>query len=290
MSNKTQHDRALHINKGVTAPSLTDVITLNGSEFDLSGSTAKFRMRPALVQTLKVDAVATPLNQTTNKGGIQYDWISADLDTEGIYYFWWRVTLPNTSIIETPERQLVVDGHTPGQGVTVGEVFNRVRGHIPNSMTALSQDGRYGDIRIQQKIDVVKWKLFHTAIDPVFEATSYNPLVLDYLGKRATLEIIPAAVDYWTDNPETVTSTGTDEIVSYPDRIDALWKIYDRLTIEVDKLEPEVIPYIPLSVTRRARAAVDTRKEDMVTSDPENWGKAFGDPWSVNPIPWGPVQ
>lgn len=287
MSIKSQYDFPLKIGKGVTSPSFSDHILENGKEIDLTGATVKFQLRDTSKNTLKIDTAGTVENQTTDKGGVRYDWTSTDLDTPGEYSAWWHVTLASSKILKTDPIILIVDDHlSSGLGVTTGEIYQRIKGHIPNTINALSRDPRYGDIKIQQKIDLSKFRLFSTSVSAQYEATTYNPLVLDFLAKKSTIEIIPSAVDFWMDSPQVVNTTGTDEVVSYPDRIDALWRIYERLSIEVEKLEAEVLSDIPTTIRRGIPAATDTRSEDMITSDPQDWGRQFADPLNRSRLPW----
>lgn len=56
-------------------------------EVDLTGSTATFTMVRDGTITKKIDAVACVIDpdQVTNKGQLQYNWITGDLDTLGNY-------------------------------------------------------------------------------------------------------------------------------------------------------------------------------------------------------------
>jgi len=53
--------------------------------------------------------------------------------------------------------------------------------------------------------------------------------VLDYAAKVALLRMIPVAVDWWANHPTSITTTGTSENLTYPDRIEALIKLQDWL-------------------------------------------------------------
>ncbi len=286
MSAKTQIYNPLRFGKDDTSPSIADVITIDDEETDLTGSTVTFQMRPLANSNLKINSAAVLENQLTNKGGVRYDPVTNDFDTAGEFFGRWRIVLPSSKIQTTPEFLIVVDEFSDGVGVLTGDIYQRVRGHLPNSLAALSKDPRFGDIRIQQKIDLVKYRLFATSVSPALEATSYNPMVLDFLAKKSTIEIIPAAVDFWTDNPQTLNTTGTDEVISYPDRIAALWKVYERIAAEIEKLEADVLADLVTTTRKRVPAAVDTRAEDMVTNDPIDMGRAFADPHIINSLPW----
>jgi len=97
--------------KGNRSPSLTDIITVDGSVFDLTGSTVKLKMRPIDSPTLKVDTAAVVVSAAA--GTVRYDWAALDVDTAGRYMLWWEVTLPTAKVQETPATVLVMLDHAP---------------------------------------------------------------------------------------------------------------------------------------------------------------------------------
>jgi len=99
--------------KGNRSPSITDTIRVDGAVFDLTGSTVKFKMRLQPSGTLKVNAAATVV--TAAAGTVRYDWQATDVDTVGLYLFWWEVTLASGKIQETPAAPLVLLDHAPAQ-------------------------------------------------------------------------------------------------------------------------------------------------------------------------------
>jgi hypothetical protein len=94
---------ALRHPKGDLAPSWTDTILLDGaapgSAFD--SASVKFQAHFAGSQTLKIDAAASFVSSTA--GTVQYDPVSADVDTEGDLIFWWLVTLSSGDTLRTPQ-------------------------------------------------------------------------------------------------------------------------------------------------------------------------------------------
>jgi len=162
--------------------------------------------------------------------------------------------------------------------MSLGAIADRVRGYIPQTYQALANASYYGETLIQQHIDDVKFKLFATSVDYGLEATVYDRYVLRYVGKVCAVDIIPSAIDFWMDQLQSETLTGTDEQIAYPDRINALEKTYAKLTAELDaereEFESWVTPTIRLS---GVSPLVDTSNDDEVTSDPADFVKEYGD-------------
>lgn len=94
-------------------PSITDTITVDGSAFNLSGSTVKFQMREVSTDVLTVDAAATVVSAVA--GTVRYDWAAADVDTAGEYRAWWLVTTSGLTQA-TPEFTVLLVPHSEPTG------------------------------------------------------------------------------------------------------------------------------------------------------------------------------
>ena len=107
---------------------------------------------------------------------------------------------------------------------------------MPGSYRAMvdTPNAYYGITELQGVADYVKFRLFGSAAVPAAsEASTYDPLLTDYLGKLTTLQFIPAAIDFWGDQLIQEQTTGTNESVTYPDRREGLWKVFERIRAEV---------------------------------------------------------
>lgn len=218
---------------------LEDQITIDGRPYDLTGASVTFRMRNHKQTTLKVDSSGNISNPPGTDGKVQYDWVAADLDTPGEYLGWWKIVPTSGDPIEVGEFFIIVAQHAPGQRTRTGEIARLARSYIPNTWDSLENSPKYGDSLLQDRINATKIRLFGTIVAAEDEE-DYNYQVIDFAAKLSVLSIIPAGIDYWMDRRQTVSSTGTNETVSYPDRIDALWKIHERLAIEVAEERAEI--------------------------------------------------
>jgi len=86
---------------------------------------------------------------------------------------------------------------------------------------------------LQALADYVKFRLFATVAEPADEASAWNLGVRQFVGKLTTLQYIPAAIDFWDSRLAAKTTTGTNEVVTYRDQREGLFKLYDTLTKEV---------------------------------------------------------
>lgn len=82
-------DRLLYY-VGDRNPSITETITVDGTAVNLTGLSAKFKMRAVGSSTLKVNAAVS--NTLDSTGVVRYDWLAIDVDTEGEYICWWEIT------------------------------------------------------------------------------------------------------------------------------------------------------------------------------------------------------
>lgn len=91
-------------------PVLTDTITAEGTAVDLTASTVKFKMRPAVSDRLTIDAAATVVSAAA--GTVSYPWATVDTDTVGSFLCWWEVTT-SAKTQDTPEFALLIVEHAP---------------------------------------------------------------------------------------------------------------------------------------------------------------------------------
>ena len=79
---------------GNRSPSISEQITVNGTAFDLTSSTVRFKMRAVGSSTLTVDQSAVIV--VAAQGTVRYDWSAADVTaigtTGGTFLVWWEVT------------------------------------------------------------------------------------------------------------------------------------------------------------------------------------------------------
>lgn len=116
-----------------------------------------------------------------------------------------------------------------------GAIADEARGHLGVTWSYLSKDSvRYGDTFLQRKVDNAKNQIFGEVVDPDDEETLYAREVIEYAGKAAALKIIPGAADYWASQ-KVVDSSGQKENATWVDRVEAIWKLRDRLKAEVEE-------------------------------------------------------
>jgi hypothetical protein len=106
------------------------------------------------------------------------------------------------------------------------------------------------DAQLQGHIETTKLRVYN-AVVLVDEEEDIDIRVQDYIAKLACLQVIPAGVDYWMNQFQSVAVTaGTNEVTSYPNRVEALWKVYERILIETKQDQAEIDAIIGVSKTR----------------------------------------
>jgi hypothetical protein len=150
-----------------------------------------------------------------------------------------------------------------------GPIMLNARAQIPQAWDALARSSIFGSELLTQVTNYIKFRLWATVVDASIEATTYDPVGQLYAGKLIALQIIPAAADYWSDQLTSETTTGTNETISYPDRIASLWRIHARLLTEVKELSQEFdAVYGRTAVRRLAMPTVSDSDIPYVTVNP----------------------
>lgn len=157
-----------------------------------------------------------------------------------------------------------------------GEIANRTKAIMPITWDALSKDTRYGEELLRQTIDTVKERIMGEVVDPENE-DNYPLVVIDYLSKLSAIELINPGIDFWMSMPQSATTTGTSEEVTYPSRTAELRNLRTNLLAEIKRLEPEVIPLIDYKrVSRAPRASSSTQNDPFITPSPQEFPRPYG--------------
>lgn len=164
----------------------------------------------------------------------------------------------------------------------MGAVTEEVRKRVPGSYRAMltassdTHPSYYTQSDVQSLADYVKFRLFGTVVQAAAEASLYDPLLLNFVGKLTTLQFIPAAVDYWGDQLIQESTTGTNENVTYPDRRPELWRVFDSLRAEVNGEFSEMAEKYGFIIYGGAGNIPQVTYGDngrgvLITEDPQNW-------------------
>jgi hypothetical protein len=98
-----------------------------------------------------------------------------------------------------------------------GVIATRLQALLPITWDALQNDPRVGDGVLQSAIDVAKSTVTGQDVDPSLEG-NYPVVVVDYIAKMAAIELIITGIDFWMNQSLSITSSGTNESLSYIDR------------------------------------------------------------------------
>lgn len=150
-------------------------------------------------------------------------------------------------------------------------IYELARTNLPNTWDTLANNTYYGEPLLQSKVDFVKYRIFSTIVNSTIEESVYTPLQMHYAAKYVALQVIPVGIDYYKSQRQTITTTGTNESISYPDRINALGKLQESLTKEVLELALDLPADSVVSRKRMATPKFDSA--DWRTPDPKTFPK-----------------
>lgn len=161
-------------------PSISDVATIDGAAQDLTGKTARFKMRAVGSSTVLVDQPVSNVLGAT--GELRYDWGTTDLDTAGFYIVWWEIK-------------------TGTKPQTVGEALIEVRAHSPLAHCYLELE------EFRQALTMTG-----TYADPSFRRAllAASEAINGACGRRFWLDANASSVRYYT--PASPTLVNTDDI------------------------------------------------------------------------------
>jgi hypothetical protein len=163
---------------------------------------------------------------------------------------------------------------------------------MPVSLSALRKDDRFGDRWLQQQANVIQYRVMGSTVTPDQEQ-NYHPVLLDFFSKRLSLALTKPAIEYWSRQHKTRTSTQTAEVAAYPDMIASLEKLANRLVIELAAEWRDLLLIVPGLPQRRVMVLPATTYSDQtnplndrVAANPQatqqlltggyGWGLAFG--------------
>lgn len=154
----------------------------------------------------------------------------------------------------------------------MGAIADRAKAYIPFTWKGLSADSAYGTTMLQGRINRAKYEVLGTGY-PVENAEVTLPEnQIEHIAKRAVVKVIPAGIEYWMNQPITVATTGTNEVVSYESRIQELRRLFEILTGEIAVEEPTVTPILQ---TSGFPAVSDGENEILVSENPHTFTPAY---------------
>lgn len=129
---------------------------------------------------------------------------------------------------------------------------------------------------LQSLADYVQFKLLATVAGATVEASVYSLLQLEFMGKVTTLKFIPAAIDYWLDQMESETLTGSNEQTQFPSRLAHLRDVYAKLAADVAEEFPMIAEDCGFIIRglKGALPAVsygDGGRGVLLTPEPQDW-------------------
>lgn len=155
----------------------------------------------------------------------------------------------------------------------MGSVTDVVRRYAPASYHALCgiTNEYYSLSDLQSLADFVQFRLFSTVPGSSEEEDTWTIEENQLLGMLTTLQFIPAAVDFWGDqlSSEGGNSGAANTSVSYFDRREELWKLFDKLQKEAEALAIDLgVPAFTVKASVPKVSYGDNGRRILRTPDP----------------------
>jgi hypothetical protein len=160
----------------------------------------------------------------------------------------------------------------------MGALATRVNGELGPIAAAIAADTSFGTTRIQDAVDIEKYRLLGIDAPAVGDEGTLDPIVQVYLAKKAALALMPAAYAKLHNAPISVQiDQHRTETETFVDPLRALEKLQAQLLVDIATLESDVAVIVtPVVRSIVARPAVsDGSNSDLITIDPWLVGRAF---------------
>lgn len=145
---------------------------------------------------------------------------------------------------------------------------------MPVTWDALSKDKRYGETRLRQTIDYVKYSVLGRTVTPTAEAAQPF-IVIDYIAKLACIELCTAGIDFWMNEPVSESATGTNENHTFTDRAAVLERQRNALLAETRRMAPTVAEIVGYQAIVPRRPLSSTIDDEFLTPSPQEFPRPF---------------
>lgn len=154
----------------------------------------------------------------------------------------------------------------------MGAIADRAKSFIPFTWDGLAGSDKYGTTMLQGRVERAKYEVLGDSapLEALEELLPDNQI--EHIAKRAVVKIIPAGIEFWVNQPLTVSTTGTNEVVSYESRVQELRLLFARLQQEIIVEEPIVTDILQ---TTGFPAVSDGQNDILVTANPHDFPRPY---------------
>lgn len=156
-----------------------------------------------------------------------------------------------------------------------GRIAERAQTILPITWDALLNDERFGEASLVVALDTAKVAVTGTTVTAIAEDL-YDSVVIDYIAKVAILELIPAGIDFWMNQPTSESATGTEENHTFIDRAEALRKLAEALLKETrDKADEIALMLGYIRPSGKARPKSSTIDDEFLTPSHQEFPRPY---------------
>lgn len=160
-----------------------------------------------------------------------------------------------------------------------GRIAQEVRDEIPETWEALRISSNFGQEALVRRLERVQNKLFNRVLSEE-EVGELDSMVLEYVAKKTVIELIRPGVDYWNNQPITV-SAGERASTSYSERAKQLKDLGKDLLAETADMYVDISDLLTPGHRRVRSTPVVAQAGDTVeqyTPSPYDLPTIYGPP------------
>lgn len=172
-----------------------------------------------------------------------------------------------------------------------GVIASATRSKIPEAWQMCLSHPGFGEENLSRSIEITKYILFNTVVDPLQEELTYNPMVIEYVALMAAARIVPSAAEIINNASRQRTMFGQkNQQETWLDRYQNLMEQRKFLLEQAKELYPFIKDELdPVNTTETKNSPILYTEvlDNAVTDDPTQWDYTYSDRNDANPVERG---
>lgn len=152
----------------------------------------------------------------------------------------------------------------------------QTRSIFPITWDALANDESIGEDVLTLRVKVATVLVMGEDV-PSGDQGALNFLLTEFIAKKAALDLIGMAIDFWMTQAQTLTQSQTVEVIAYTDRINALEELKKSLMSSIRELGPLIEDLIPDTRAGTSAPRLSSIDTELLSPDPVDMGRKYAE-------------